>query len=99
VPELVEFGRANCERVGITNAEFHQAGNQLGLPSKAPYDRILVSAAARRLPEQLTDMLKRGGKMVIPVGYDVLEIKRQKNGPLDTIKHSGFAFVPLIYTP
>jgi protein-L-isoaspartate(D-aspartate) O-methyltransferase len=97
VPQLVDFGRANCKRLGITNAEFHKAGKQLGLPRYAPYDRILVSAAAREVPQQLTGQLVPGGKMIIPVGYDVLEIEKTKDSRLDVIPHGGFAFVPLIY--
>lgn len=98
VPELTKFGRDNCQRLGITNCEFHTAGRQLGLPVYAPYDRILVSAAARELPKELVKQLIPGGKMVIPVGFDVLEIQKYENGELETFTHHGFAFVPLIYS-
>lgn len=98
VPELVDFGRDNCRRMGVTNARFYQAGKQLGLPRYSPYDRILVSAAARQLPEKLLDQLGPGGKMVIPVGHDILEVEKDANRQLETVTHSGFAFVPLIYS-
>lgn len=96
VPELVDFGRDNCQAAGIENAEFFLAGKTLGLPKFAPYDRILVSAAARSLPQELVDQLKNGGKLVIPVNNDILEIEKRAGGKIDTFKHPGFMFVPLI---
>jgi protein-L-isoaspartate(D-aspartate) O-methyltransferase len=96
VPELVEFGRQNAERLGINNAEFHQAGDRYGLPRFAPYDRILVSAAASELPQELLDQLKPGGKMVIPIKSDILEIEKIADDEYEVIRHPGFAFVPLV---
>lgn len=98
VPELVDFGRGNCQKAGVDNAEFHQAGKELGLPKFAPYDRILASAAASRLPQELLDQLKNGGKLVIPVNNDVLEVEKRSDGQTEIIHHPGFVFVPLIGT-
>lgn len=96
VPELVEFGRQNAERAGVKNAEFYPAGEEFGLPDEAPFDRILVSASADELPQELIDQLKVGGKMVIPVQNDILEITKKTRGDLDIKKHPGFVFVPLL---
>ncbi len=96
VSELVEFGRDNCERAGVTNANFYQAGDEYGLPDYSPYDRILVSASADKLPEGLISQLKPGGKLVIPVHNDILEITKNQKGKINTITHPGFVFVPLI---
>jgi protein-L-isoaspartate(D-aspartate) O-methyltransferase len=96
VAELVEFGRENAKRLGIKNVQFFQAGEKVGLPKHAPYDRILVSAAAEELPMELLDQLAEGGKMVIPVKNDVLEIEKTKKG-VDINPHPGFVFVPLIH--
>jgi protein-L-isoaspartate(D-aspartate) O-methyltransferase len=96
IPELLEFGHYNCRRVGIENVRFHQAGQQYGLPGHGPYERILVSAAARALPLELLKQLKPGGKMVIPVRNNILEIEKGVQGQINTDTHSGFAFVPLI---
>jgi len=95
VPRLVEFGFANVKRAGIANAEFFQAGSMFGLPQHAPYDRILVSATAKKLPQELIDQLKPSGKLVMPVGSTIYEITRTKDG-IDTVPHPGFAFVPLV---
>jgi protein-L-isoaspartate(D-aspartate) O-methyltransferase len=96
VPELVEFGRKNNNRLGIKNVKFYQAGKELGLPQHAPFDRILVSASADELPHQLLQQLKPGGKMVIPVREDILEIEKTDDKNYETAVHSGFVFVPLI---
>lgn len=96
VPELVEFGQNNCERAGVKNAQFFTAGDEFGLPEEAPFDRILVSASADKLPRELIDQLKVGGKMVIPVQEDVLEITKKSVSDLDIKKHEGFVFVPLL---
>lgn len=96
VPELVEFGQENCDRIGIKNAQFFTAGDEFGLPEEAPFDRILVSASADKMPRELIDQLKIGGKMVIPVQNDILEITKKSAGDLDIKKHEGFVFVPLL---
>lgn len=96
VPELVDFGRDNAEAAGTQNVEFHQAGREFGLPRFAPFDRILVSAAAQEVPQELLDQLKPGGKMVIPLKNDILEIEKLPDGTLDMFPHPGFVFVPLI---
>ncbi|MBX4197014.1 protein-L-isoaspartate O-methyltransferase [Candidatus Saccharibacteria bacterium] len=96
VPELVEFGRENAERAGVKNAKFYQAGDQFGLPERAPFDRILVSASADKLPQVLIDQLKPGGKLVVPVHNDILEVIKDTNGKTHTKTHPGFVFVPLI---
>lgn len=96
VPELVEFSRDNCERMGIKNAKFYQAGKTYGLPQFAPYDRILVSASAEQLPEELLLQLKVGGKIVVPVGSNILEIEKTSSDKYETAVHPSFIFVPLV---
>ncbi len=96
VPELVNFGRQNCRRLGLNNVRFYQAGPVLGLPRLAPFDRILVSAAPQSLPRELIGQLAPGGKMVLPVRNDVIEIAKRPNGQTERSAHPGFVFVPLI---
>lgn len=96
IPELVEFGRDNAENAGVRNASFHQAIDGYGLPEHGPFDRILVSAAADRLPKSLIKQLKPGGKLVIPVHYDILEVTKNKSGQVKSKAHPAFVFVPLL---
>lgn len=96
IPQLVEFGRHNCAAyTNLRNIAFFEAGSSIGLPEKAPFDRILVSASAQKLPDDLITQLKPTGRMVIPVQSDILVITLGSGVPQVT-KHPGFMFVPLI---
>jgi len=98
VPELVRLGRNNLAIYGFDNAEIYQANsNILGLPDKAPFDKILVSAAGEDLPEELIKQLKIGGRMVIPVGDSVFKVDKLNEDDINEKRYPGFAFVPLKY--
>lgn len=75
---------------------FFHAGKEYGLSKYAPYDRILVSASAQKLPAELLTQLKVGGKLVIPVQNDILEIIKTSKSDHETKTHPGFVFVPLV---
>lgn len=96
VPELLTFGRDNCNKIGIKNVQFFLAKKTYGLPEHAEFDRILVSAAADELPDALLKQLNTGGKMVIPVKNDILEITKNSGNEYIINKHPGFIFVPLV---
>jgi protein-L-isoaspartate(D-aspartate) O-methyltransferase len=96
LPELVGFGRGNCQKAGVKNASFHQAGDKYGLAEYAPYDRILVSASTDKVPDELISQLKPGGKLVLPVHNSIFEISKQQNNKTEVIEHPGFVFVPLL---
>lgn len=96
IPELVDFGQQNVERLGIKNVSFHQAGDEFGLGQNAPYDRILVSAADDEVPKSLKNQLKTGGKLIIPVHNDILEMTKLPQGKWTVKRHPGFVFVPLL---
>ena len=97
VPELKKFGEQNCQKVGLQNVKFYLAEKDiLGLPTYAPYDKILVSASADNLPQELVEQLKIGGKIVIPIGNSIFEISKKSAKDIETIEHYGFVFVPLI---
>ena len=96
IPELLEMGQKNCKKFNIKNVTFYKAGKIFGLPQFAPYDRILVSASANELPFELVSQLKIGGKMIIPVKNDILEVIRTSKTEYSFVSYPGFVFVPLI---
>jgi protein-L-isoaspartate(D-aspartate) O-methyltransferase len=95
IPELSRTGKRNCQKIGVTNAEFFIAGSKIGLPKHEPYDRILVSAAAEQMQEDLWYQLKPGGKLIIPIRYTIHEMTKRITG-WDDVPHPGFVFVPLV---
>lgn len=95
VPELVSLGKKNISRYKLGNAGIREAGENLGLEEEAPFDRILVSAAAKRIPEELLDQLKVGGIMVVPVNRCLYKITKVSATEIRTETHPGFYFVPL----
>jgi protein-L-isoaspartate(D-aspartate) O-methyltransferase len=101
VSELAEFARKNIEKVGYGERITVICGDgSLGYLEKAPYDRILVTAAAPDIPNPLVEQLKNGGILVIPVGgiqfYQTLVRVRKKDEKIFEENLGGVAFVPLI---
>ena len=95
-PALVAFGAGNLARVGPSWTRIVPAeSGVLGLPDHAPYDRILVSADAHRLPQALVDQLGPGGRMVLPVSGTMLLVERDDGAPVVT-RHGSYRFVPLV---
>jgi protein-L-isoaspartate(D-aspartate) O-methyltransferase len=67
----------------------------LGVPEGAPYDRVLVSAEATRVPEELLDQLVIDGLMVVPVRGRMTVVRRSASAP--QVSHAGwYTFVPLV---
>ena len=92
VPELVRTGAENVARSDQPWASVEQAQpDVLGLPEHAPYDRILVSAEAHDLPEELRAQLAEDGLMVAPVKGRMLVVTRTSQ-----TKHGHYRFVPLV---
>jgi len=99
VPELVEAAAERFRRLGYTNITVHLAGPTLGWPDDAPYDGILVTAGAPRVPRVLVEQLANGGRLVIPVGrrsvQQLLSVTRQGE-TVRVRRHGQCRFVPLI---
>jgi len=96
IPQLVQFGRGNAAAYGLKNLVFYPAGDRYGRPESAPYNRILVSASAQKIPAVLIDQLALGGRLVVPVGHSIHVITKHPNGRLRTTTYDGFLFVPLV---
>lgn len=97
IPELAEFGRSNLKRYDFPHAEIFDAGERLGLPERAPFDRILVSAAGDRVPEELEIQLASEGVMVVPVRDSIVRVQKHIGGSQEEKVYPGFAFVPLVH--
>ena len=99
VPALAESARKVLNSLGYKNIEIYIAKETLGWPEKAPYDAIMVTAAAPCIPDDLTAQLVIGGRMVIPAGsryvQELYKITRQKNRNR-VQKLGGCRFVSLI---
>jgi protein-L-isoaspartate(D-aspartate) O-methyltransferase len=77
------------------NIKITQADGNKGLKQNSPFDRILVSASAREIPQKLLEQLKIKGVMVCVVGNSIVKIKKEKN-QIRKIEYLGFSFVPLV---
>ena len=96
IAPLASFAMENLRKAGITNVTVIVEDGSLGLPRFAPYDRISVAAASPEILKTLTDQLKTGGKLVIPVGkyYQELYLVTKTDGLKKEAK-GGVVFVPL----
>lgn len=100
VPELAREAGARLRRLGYDNVEVRSGNGRLGWPQHAPYDAILVTAAASRIPPALVAQLKPGARLVIPVGYphdaqQLIVVEKREDGGVDTRPVLPVAFVPL----
>ncbi len=96
---LSEQAREVLDRLGYRNIEFYVGDGTLGWPARAPYDGIIVTAAAPRIPDPLYEQLAEGGRMVIPVGDEAAQtlLVVERHDPEPLIREScGCRFVKLI---
>lgn len=97
--ELVELGQKNVAKYNYPNLKIIKGNGWQGLPKEAPFDRIIVAAAAVSIPDALKEQLKVGGRLVIPVGHglqDIIVVDRVDKDHFNEQYFPGFVFVPLI---
>jgi len=100
IPELAEISRERLRGMGYSNVTVVSGDGTLGCPDSAPYDRIIVTAAAPDVPPTLVSQLAHCGRMLIPVGgrwgQTLLEVLKDQGGEVTVREHGGCVFVPLI---
>jgi protein-L-isoaspartate(D-aspartate) O-methyltransferase len=99
IATLAESARAVLERLGYGDVTVVEWDGSQGLPDAAPFDAILVSAAAPRVPQPLVDQLRDGGRLVVPIGSDTaqeLQLIRKVGDTASIVHLDGVRFVPLI---
>lgn len=99
VPELAERARDRLAELGVENVTLRIGDGSRGWPEEAPFDAILVGAAAPEVPEALREQLARGGRMVVPVGQEETQelrlVRRGSEGWEETTVDRA-RFVPLL---
>ena len=98
LPALASPAKSRLDALGYSNIRFLVADGSLGWPDQAPFDRIVVSAAAPSIPSSLTAQLAPGGRLVIPVGgadTQVLTIVTRTDRGLETSNAGECLFVKL----
>lgn len=97
---LSEAARTTLDRLGYRNTKVVTGDGSLGLPEAAPFDAIIVSAAAPRIPPALAEQLAAGGRLIIPVGESEQQqlqlVQRHADGTNSVRTLEGCRFVPLI---
>jgi protein-L-isoaspartate(D-aspartate) O-methyltransferase len=99
IPGLAQEAQSTLPRLGYGNVNIIVGDGSQGLPDAAPYDAIIVAAAAPRVPPALFEQLAENGRMVIPVGLpdaQELQLVRKLNGRPMIQRLEGCRFVPLI---
>lgn len=100
IPELVDFAKENLKKSGY-KAKVVLGDGTLGYQPEAPYDRIIVTAAAPKIPLPLISQTKIGGKIGIPIGsrhfyQDFIVATKTSQEKIEKKNLGGCAFVPLI---
>ena len=99
IPELAAEAAERLQRLGYDNVEVRAGDGALGWPEHAPYEGIIVTAAGPTVPAALTQQLKPGGRLVIPVGgphrQDLQIVRKREDGTIHTNSVIPVAFVPL----
>ncbi|MGA9801257.1 MAG: protein-L-isoaspartate(D-aspartate) O-methyltransferase, partial [Terriglobales bacterium] len=100
--ELATQAAELLSRLGLNNVTVVAGDGSLGLPQQAPFDAVVVSAAAAEIPPALFEQLREGGRMIIPVGppeAQELQLIRKQAGEAIISLREGCRFVPLVSGP
>lgn len=98
--KLYQKTKSFLPTIGYRQIKCFYGDGYKGLPAFAPFDKIIITAAAPDIPEALSGQLKTGGIFIIPLGsgdvQTMLKIRKMEDGSLKQEKHGAFRFVPLL---
>ncbi len=100
IENLANSARDRLEKLGYHNVAVRMGDGYFGWPEHAPFDGVIVTAAAPHVPQPLIDQLREGGRLVIPVGLpyhyqELMVIEKKANGEIGIENVLGVSFVPL----
>ena len=100
IADLATSAGRRLNKLGYDNVEVRNDDGYFGWPEHAPYDGIIVTAAAPHIPRSLIDQLRPGARLVLPVGLpysyqELIVVEKKANGEIETRKVLGVSFVPL----
>ena len=101
IAALTEVARSHFEKLNYRNIDTLVGNGYDGWPEHAPYDAIVVTAAASHIPDALIEQLKPGGNMVVPIGLanmhqELMLVKKDANDEINVESILPVAFVPMI---
>jgi protein-L-isoaspartate(D-aspartate) O-methyltransferase len=97
---LADMAMKRLKELGYKNVKVKYADGYFGWEEYAPFDAIIITAAANHIPTPLIKQVKEGGRLIIPLGstvyYQVMTVATKKKGELDVVQMGSVAFVPMI---
>ena len=99
IPQLVKFGRKNISRYNFIKKGIVKivcGDGSIGFVGEAPFDKILASASAKKLPSAWKQQLKVGGRIVASIKDSIWVFEKKPNGQFKEKEYPGFVFVPLV---
>jgi protein-L-isoaspartate(D-aspartate) O-methyltransferase len=99
IPELADSAARRLSDLGYTNVQVRNSDGYLGWPKHAPYQGVMVTAAAPEIPPPLIEQMADGGRMIVPVGgrlgFQDLWLLEKRGEQVHRTNYGGVLFVPL----
>lgn len=100
VPELAKQSAERLPRLGYRNISVRLGDGYLGWREKSPFDRVILTAAPPQIPQPLIDQLRKGGKLVAPVGdkwQELVVLTKLQDGSIERRNSIPVSFVPMVH--
>ena len=97
--ELAEFAKKNLDKLGILNVKVISGDGSFGYPEESPFDRIIITAACKKIPDSLLEQLTINGLLIAPVGgypQSLVLLKKTSSGTVEIKNQVGYVFVPFL---